>query len=328
MKIAIITLTDAGHDLSIQISEGLKKDPTVFEIDIFKKNVNKVLNTIFYDYDCIIGIMAVGIMVRNICPLIRNKMEDPAVLIVDDNGKQVISLLSGHLGGANELSKKIAGIINANPIITTATDTHEKMGIDTLARKHHLDILNPEKIKIINKALIEDRVVGLAVPLKFDFIFNDPLVWNSYKKYPSEKNSLEAFFGNDKVVLKPKKFVLGIGTRKGVTSSKIIDFIAFIMNILDLPFERIDAMATTEIKKNEPGIIETALRLNIPLEIIPLNVLKDFKNVQCSESELVRDKFGISGVCEPSALIAAGGNSRLILKKTSKNGVSLAVAVS
>ena len=99
-------------------------------------------------------------MIRNICPLIKGKNEDPAILIIDEKGKHVISLLSGHLGGGNEFSIKIANIIDAEPIITTATDINDKFGVDCLARKYYMNIDDISKIKPINSALLNDEHVN------------------------------------------------------------------------------------------------------------------------------------------------------------------------
>lgn len=328
MKIAIITITKNSQDLAAEVLEILKEDPTIFKVDVFNKNVKNTLKSTFNEYDCIIGIMAAGIMVRNICGLMGNKLEDPAVLVMDDAGKHVISLLSGHFGGANEIARKIADVIDADPVITTATDTHGKIGIDSFAKKYYLNIENPEKIKVINAALVNDKIPELSVPSSFDFILNDPMVKLSYNMFESDNDDLKVLFRDTWIILKPEKFVVGIGARKGISKNSVENAIKEAMNILKLPVQRINAISTGEMKKNEAGIIETASKLHIPLEIIPLDELKSFDDKECSKSSFVREKFGISGVCEPSAFIAAGKNSKLIFKKTAFNGVTVAIAVS
>jgi cobalt-precorrin 5A hydrolase len=328
MKVAIITITKNSENLADKIRENLMKDPTVFGVDIFNKNVKKTLKSIFGEYDCIIGIMATGIMIRNICGLIKSKMEDPAVLVMDDKGKHVISLLSGHFGGANETTRKIAEITGADPVITTATDAHGKLGIDLLAKNYYLDIENPEKIEVINTALVNDELPELFVPLEFDFILNDPLVRTSYNGFKSNDNSFKCVVSDAELNLKPKRFVVGIGARRDISKEKVENAIESAMNILKLQVKRIDIISTGEMKINETGIIEATSNLDVPLEVIPLDKFKKFDYTGYSKSSFVREKFGISGVCEPSALIAAGKNSRLILKKTSFNGVTVAIAVS
>ncbi len=328
MKIAIITITQDAQKLALELVDYLENDPTVSEISVFHKNVKSSLDTAFREYDCIICIMAAGIVVRNICDLIRNKLEDPAVLVIDDAGKHVISLISGHFGGANSITVKIAEIINAEPVITTSTDVHSKLGVDVIAGKYFLRINNTEKIKVINSALLDNKKPDLYVPERFEFIFDDLLVRSSYNKQKSMDSYLKAVFNDDEVILKPKKFVVGIGAKKGISQINVQSAIESMVHKLDLSIERIDAISTAEIKRDEAGIIQTALKLNIPLKIVPMDELKIFNNVQCSKSDFVMDKFDVIGIAEPSALITAGKDSKLIFKKTAFKGVTVASAVS
>ncbi|MGB9936290.1 MAG: cobalt-precorrin 5A hydrolase [Methanobacterium sp.] len=327
MKIALITITEDAKKLALKLAESLNEDPTVISVKIFNKNVKKVLNTHINDFDCIIGIMAAGIMVRNICGLIKNKMEDPAVLVMDDHGKYVISLLSGHFGGANDIALKIAEISGAEPVITTATDTHGKMGIDVLARKYHMDIDDSKKIKDINSALMKTKV-DLYLPSEYEFIFEDPMVEGSYNKRKSLNNEIKGSYNDMSIILRPKKLVIGIGARKGIKTDKVQKAVFEAMKLLNLPLERIDVISTADIKKDEKGIIEAASNLGVPFKIIKIDEIKKFKHPFLSSSEFVYKKFDVPGVCEPAALIAAGENSRLIFKKTAYNGVTVAVAVS
>ncbi|MGZ7119700.1 MAG: cobalt-precorrin 5A hydrolase, partial [Methanobacterium sp.] len=320
MKIAIITITEDAQKLAESLADKLNNDPTIISVKIFHKNVKKVLKDTFQEYDCILGIMATGIMTRNICPLIKNKMDDPAILVMDDKGKHVISLLSGHFGGANHIALKIASISGAEPVITTATDIHGKMGIDSLARKYYLHIEDYRNIKAINSALIQDKKVELHVPPGYSFIFKDAIIENSYIKKESLNNELKAVYGDKYVILKPKKIVFGIGARKGIAEAKVQQAINEVMKLLNFSPMRVDALATGEMKKDEEGIIQTAKKLNIPLEIITGDQNKSLNHPDISHSKFVEKKFGVPGVCEPSALIAAGNNSRLIFKKTVFNG--------
>lgn len=328
MKIAIITITEDSQKLAESLKDKLNNDPTVITVKLFHKNIKNALKDIFQEYDCILGIMAAGIMIRNICPLIKNKIEDPAVLVMDDQGKHLISLLSGHFGGANDISLKIAEFFGADPVITTATDVHGKMGIDSLARKYYLNIDNHKNIRNINSALIHDENVELYVPPRYEFIFKDNMVKDSYNKQGSLNNNLRAVYGEKSIILTPKKIVFGIGARKGASKRKVIDAINEVVKILKLIPERIDALATGEMKKDEMGIIQTAEDLNIPLEIVSVDQIKSLDHPDCSSSSFVEKEFGIPGVSEPAALIAAGENSRLIFKKTAYDGITIAVAVS
>ena len=176
MKLAIISVTLQGQNVANRIAQILKDDHTVLTIDLFHKNVKETIKKIFSKYDCILGIMASGIMIRSVCSLLKDKTKDPAILVMDEREKHVITLLSGHIGGGNDYNLKIAELVGADSVITTATDVIGKMGIDTLARKYYLNINNPSKIRFINKALVEGKNVELALTSQFEFVYEDKLV--------------------------------------------------------------------------------------------------------------------------------------------------------
>jgi cobalt-precorrin 5A hydrolase len=328
MKIAILSITQNGNSLAMDISSILKEDPTVIRVDLFHKNVKQNLESIFHSYDCIVGIMATGIMIRNICSLIKNKKDDPAVLIIDEKGQHVISLLSGHLGGGNEFSIKIANIINGEPIITTSTDINNKFGVDCLARKYYLKIDDISKIKSINSALLNNEKVQLATNSKYNYIWEDVDIKNSYDRINNKSDSLFVSDGSVTINFNPKKIVVGLGSRKNVKTSTVVKAIKSALKIIDLPIERIDSLATGEIKSEEIGIITAAEEIGLSLEIVPTNLIKEFKNKDINCSDFVNEKFGLPGICEPSSLIAAGEGSDLIFRKTPYNGVTVAIAVS
>ena len=328
MKIAILSITQNGKSLAMNISSTLKDDPTVISVDLFHKNVKQNLENIFDSYNCIVGIMATGIMIRNICSLIKNKKEDPAVLIIDEKGQHVISLLSGHLGGGNEFSIKIANIINGEPIITTSTDINNKFGVDCLARKYYLKIDDISKIKNINSALLNNKKVQLATNSKYNFIWEDEDIKNSYDKVNKKSDAISVSDGSVTINLNPKKIVLGLGSRKNVKTSSVVKAIKSALKIIDLPVGRIDSLATGEIKSKEFGIINAAKELGLSLEIVPTKLIKELKDKDITCSEFVHEKFGLPGICEPSSLIAAGKGSVLIFRKTPYNGVTVAIAAS
>jgi cobalt-precorrin 5A hydrolase len=328
MKIAIISITENGKILAKKISNALKDDPTIIKIDTFHKNVKPTLDNVFHSYSFMIGIMATGIMIRSICNLFKNKIDDPGVLIIDEKGKHVISLLSGHLGGANDLSIKIANIIGADPVITTATDINNKYGIDSLARKYYLKINDISNIKTINSALLNNEMVELAINSKYGYLWNDINIKNTYYKGTNPSNMITVSINSIAVKLKPKKIVVGLGSRKNIDSNVVVNAIKNAFKVLDLPLKRIDSIATGYMKQNETGILSAAKILGIPIQIIPEESLKNFNNTDTNGSKFVFEKFGVSGVSEPSSLIAAGKGSTLIFRKTPYNGVTVAVAAS
>ena len=327
MKLAIISVTLQGQNVANRIAQILKDDHTVLTIDLYHKNVKDTIGKIFSQYDCILGIMASGIMIRSVCSLLKDKTKDPAILVMDEREKHVITLLSGHIGGGNDYNLKIAELVSADSVITTATDVIDKMGIDTLARKYYLNINNPSKIRFINKALVEGKNVELALTSQFEFVYEDKLVKESYLRIPSKFSKIAAYSNNNTIILTPKKLVVGLGARKGISKNDVLFAVEEAFNTLRLPILRIDALATAEPKKEENGILEAAKELDVPLEIISLNKLRSFKDSQCSESYWVKKVFGVSGVSEPAALLSAGKDAKLIFRKKALNKVTVAVAV-
>ena len=336
MKMAIISVSDKGQKLALDIKEKLDFDSTIIKCDLYHKNVKKYFPILFYEYDAIIAIMASGILIRSIAPLIESKVTDPAVVNIDDNGKFVISTLSGHLGGANELAIKISNLINATPVITTSTDVNNKLGIDVLARDLYFSIDNPKEILYFNKAILEGREISLTInPNKdfeylFEYLGNTAFEINVSIYYSSKIAEDEILVSLDEheLVLKEKKIVVGIGCRRDKEYSKIKDGFMISLNDLNIMPSRVNLLTSAEIKKDEKGILELSKNMNIPVEFVELDKLKLFESSDVAKSEFVYSKFGIYGVCEPSALIMAGYESKLIYKKTSYDGVTIAVAIS
>ena len=336
MKIAIISVSDKGKELAMDLKEKLDLDSTVIRCDLYHKNVKKYFPILFSEYDAIVAIMASGILVRSIAPLVESKVTDPAVLNIDDNGKFVISTLSGHLGGANDLTGKISSLIGATAVITTSTDVNRKLGIDVLARDLYLSIDDTKEILYFNKAILEGREISLTVnPNKnfsylFDYLNRNTLEIDVSIYYSSKVNPDEIHVSLDdhEMILKERKVVVGIGCRRGKEFKFILDGFNKSLEELNMLPSRVNMLASAEIKKDEKGILELSEKLEIPVEFVDIDKLKLFESRDVSKSDFVYSKFGIYGVCEPSALIMAGFDSKLIYKKTSYNGVTISVAVS
>ena len=336
MKIAIVSVSDKGQKLALNLKEKLDSDSKIIRCDLFHKNVKKYLKIAFFEYDAVIAIMASGILIRTIAPYIESKVTDPAILNIDDNGKFVISTLSGHLGGANALTNKIANLINAVPVITTSTDVNRKLGIDVLSKDLYLSIDNTNEILFFNKAILEGREIAFTLnPNKnydylTDYLNNNTLEIVLSINYSSNVNPDEIHVNLDehKIVLKEKKIVVGIGCRRGKEYEKILEAFEKSLNDLNIHKSRVNMLSSAEIKKDEKGILELSEKLEIPVNFVDLEKLKLFESKDIQKSEFVKSKFGIYGVCEPSALITAGFDSKLIYKKTSYDGVTVAIAIS
>jgi len=336
MKVAIISVSKKGYELSIKLKKLLDSDSTIIKCDVYHKDVKNTFNLLFYEYDSIIAIMASGILIRSISHLIKSKTTDPAILNVDDNGNFVISMLSGHLGGANKLTLKIADLIDATAVITTSTDVNKKLGIDVLAKDLYLSIDNTKEILHFNKSILDGKKVSFTVNANakndylYDYLNNNTLEMDVSIYFSSriKNGEIEAECDNHKIILKPRKIVFGIGCRRGKTCNEINEAVNNVLNELNIHKSRINMLSSAEIKKDELGLLELSKSLDIPINFVDLDRLKLFRSEDVQKSEFVMSKFGIYGVCEPSALITAGFDSKLIYKKTAFDGVTVSVALS
>ena len=336
MKIAIISVSDKGYELSSVLKDKLDADSTIIKTDLYHKNVKNHFPVLFYEYDAIIAVMASGILIRSIAPLIESKISDPAVLNIDDNGNFVISTLSGHLGGANDLTKKIAELIDATPVITTSTDVNKKLGIDVIARDLYLGIDDTKEILFFNKSILEGKqITFLLNPNKnfdylYDYLNKNPfeidVCINHSKKINTDE--IHVLLENHKLILKERKIVIGLGCKRGKSCNDLYNGLKKSIDDLNIHISRINCLSSAEIKKDEPGMLKLSENLNIPINFVELDKLKLFESNDIQKSEFVKSKFGIYGVCEPSALITAGYDSKLVYKKTSYDGVTISIAIS
>ena len=336
MKIAIISVSKKGQKVALDLKDKLDGDSTIIKTDLYHKNVKKYFPILFYEYDAIVAIMASGILIRSIAPLVKSKLTDPAIVNIDDNANFVISTLSGHLGGANDLTNKISKLIGATPVITTSTDVNERLGIDVIAKDLYLSIDRPKEILYFNKAILEGREISFTVnPNKdFGYLFDylnekthkiDVSIYYSSK---IDENKILVSLDEHEMTLTERKIVAGIGCRRGKECGEIYKGLKKSMSDLNLPISRVNMLSSAEIKNDEEGILELSENLKIPVSFVDLEKLKLFESKDVAKSEFVKSKFGINGVCEPSALIMAGFDSKLIYKKTSYDGVTIAIAVS
>lgn len=353
--IAIIAITKRGVETALKIKETLSKkglaskvyapekysQTNVLPLD---KKLDEFIKDTYNKVDAIIAVMASGIIIRAVAPLLQNKLVDPAVIGVDASGRFVISLLSGHYGGANELTKLIADGIGATPVITTASDAMGKQSIDELARTLHLKIMNPTSLVAVNSAVVnDDKLVivtlgDVKVPLTcvvgFDVKQAETVeeaveIVNHYDAGAviSCASLSQNRFAKPATFLKPLTVAVGLGARKEVSEQTIVDAVNEALMRVNVPLERVNRLATVSIKKDSQSMINAAEKLGLKLEFLDVDALRDFTHPDLSpDSEIVKRNIGIGGVCERAALLAAGEKPRLILKKTILNGVTVAVA--
>lgn len=270
MRIAVLTLTEGGKILAEKISE--KVGGQIFSKGKDFEQMNNFVAEIFTKFDAIIFICATGIAVRMIAPHIVSKLSDPAVIVIDERGKNVISLLSGHIGGGNFLTAQIARAINSNPVITTATDVEEKFSADSFCNKLGLIPEPKEMIKKINSAILRGEEVFLTA-------------------------------GDFKLNLLPKNLIAGIGCRRGVSEEKIFLAVSEACEKISQPIERIKIFASVDKKSDEVGLINFAKKIDKEIKFFSAEELqRKISEYKLDESVFVEKNIGAGNVCEAAAL--------------------------
>ena len=302
MRTAIFYITSGGKILADELQK-IFPDATIFD-------TLQSLQNEFKKYDALIFIMAIGIVVRKISNLLENKLVDPAVVVVDERGRNVISLLSGHVGGANDLTRLIAEKIGSNPVITTATDVEEKISIDSVSNDLGVRLYPREAIKKINSAILHGEKIRILVDEDLPTIL-----------------ITDRFFENSQrvLILSPRRLIAGIGCRRGVTRDQILSALQTACEMIGQPIERIDLLASVEIKRDEVGILETARFLDRDIKFFDIETLKKIiDRYSLNESEFVKKSIGVGNICESSAL-ACVGNARFALTKKIFDKVTVAL---
>ena len=340
-SIAIWSITPNGKVLGQNIQKALKGSALfvsakLWEDDQLDKNIftfkklSKEIYHQFYKFTGHIFIFSTGIAVRIIAPLLKSKTVDPAVVVVDDNGNHAISLISGHLGGANSLAKKIAAIINARPVITTATDTHLLPAIDLIAKARGLFIETPQNIKVINMAFIMGKPISIYDPFGFikndlpkifctDTINTDQAIGKVFCSHEINDVSRET------LILRPRVLSVGIGCNRGTGYEEIKLFLFMILKEEGLSFHSIYRLATTDIKKNEAGLLALSKEMKIQIDFYSKKDLNSVKTIK-TPSKMVEKHLGVKSVCEAAAILSAGRGKLIVPKKKNKN-VTIAVAI-
>ncbi len=282
-----------------------------------------------------IFVAAVGIVVRVIAPHLRSKVKDPAVVALDQRGRHVVSVLSGHLGGANRTAGEVAKIVGGTAVITTATETEGLPSIDLLALENRLAIENSAAVKSVNKAILsgdpvqvydpEDRMGMSRSPapgMRVRPVDNEeewrssiPGVWVTWKAVePCPK----------RLVLHPAVLVAGVGCNRGTAAKEILRLVRETLHAHSLSPMSLGCMATIEEKQDEEGLVAAARDLNVPLLFYKSESLARIEVP--NPSSTVKRHMGVPSVCEAAALLKTGARELLVPKTKSRN-VTLAIAL-
>lgn len=351
MRIHMISFTENGYMLGYKIrQELLQQFETSMEIEKssviltgkpFACSLQEWTAYAFQNADVILYIGACGIAVRSIAPFIQNKYVDPAVLVLDEAGKFCISLLAGHVGGANEWTEKIAAIIHAIPVITTATDIRNCFAVDVFAKKMGLYPFPMEGCKEVSASLVEGKDIILKSDFKITGELPEHLIVGNkgtlgihISLFPKQQ---DCFLHT--LYLIPRIVSMGIGCKKNTSEEQIEQAVcqslqeltgcqtAEEVRILKLPIwmKAIRQIASIDIKKEERGLQEFAKHFQIPFETFSKEDLVRVKG-EFTGSAFVSQTVGVDNVCERAAVLASR-KGRLMMKKKTFHGVTVALAV-
>ena len=342
MRIDVISFTQNGYLTSKKLKELLHGE---YECNLFcasekvnGENVLKIDQSIyewskerFKDKTPIVFVSAMGIAVRAIAPSVKNKLEDIPVIVIDEKGEYVIPVLSGHVGGANEIAKNIADAINAKAVITTATDINNAFAIDMFAKKNNLWIKNKDGIAKVSSKILNKETINIyiesghlkesKIPEGVNVVTDKNLQIDVYvSEDVKEKNNSE-----EKLTLVPKNLVLGIGCKKGKSFEEISSFVEEKLKEEGLNINQFFAISSIDVKKDEEGLIAFAKANNLLFITYSKDELAEVEG-DFDSSDFVMENVGVDNVCERAALKAAGDGGVLILKKQKDEGKTLAIA--
>lgn len=345
-KIFLISFTDSGQALAEKLAGGLNQKE--MEAQTFRcgnpLSLSEFASQGFREAEALIFVGAMGIAVRAIAPHVVSKVKDPAVVVIDERGNNAISVLSGHLGGGNELTQLVAKIIGSNPVITTATDVQGVFAIDLWTKKNNCKILRSDRIKVISAALLSGE--------KIDFVSDYEIsgqvpknvklrVLRGQNEGKVESCKGELCFGeranvlvsidktrieqaNEKcLVAVPQIAYLGVGCRKGTTEHAIEECFEEFMRKSGISANAICLVCSIDLKKDEEGLISFCKKHELEFKTFSAEQLSAVEG-EFSGSDFVQKITGVDNVCERSAICGSGGV--IVNRKMAKNGVTMAIA--
>ena len=276
---------------------------------------------IFNSVDAMVFVGSVGIAVREIAPHVRDKTTDPAVVSIDELGRFCVPLLSGHIGGANDLALELANALGATPVITTATDINQKFSVDAWAARNGYVIGSLSRAKAVSAAILEQDI-----PLKSDYPIVDTLPNGVILGDFGEVGIRISVFKDEpyKQTLRliPKILHLGIGCRKGTPVETIREAVDEVLLEHNIDQRAIKCAASIDLKAEEAGLLQYCGEQKLPVTFYTAEELKAVPG-EFTPSAFVKSITGVDNVCERSALIGA---EKLIVRKTALNGVTVALA--
>ncbi len=310
----------------------------------FAPPAKKVIRDIFHRYRYLVLIMAVGAAVRLLSPELRTKREDPGVVVLDEMGTFVVSLLSGHAGGANELAKKVAYLLGAQPVVTTASEVSATLAVDLLGKEFGWKLETSGSVTKVAASVVNSESIGIYQDAgeRNWWKRNSPLPANVHLFSSIEdlikSNPKAAIIITDQIlneeyrlpakgtlVYRPRSLVVGIGCNRGTRCTEIETAVSRVFSEHKLSTKSIRNITTITLKKNEAGLLEFARKYNLPIEYFDKETLSKVE-FPSAPSATVLKHVGTPAVCEAAAILSSDNPTLLIPKVSYGRAISIAVA--
>lgn len=319
MNTYVITFTDRGEQLARRLAAALDGEWARCGRPL---ELSTWVEQHFHTGNGLVFVGAAGIAVRAIAPHVQSKTTDPAVVVVDDQGDFAVSLLSGHLGGANDLARQAASAIGAVPVITTATDRVGRFPVDQWARVQGLTVRNPEAIKSVSARILSGKTVRVfsEIPISGTApsgvqLVEEPPFDVILSIHQTDGNALH---------LVPAIGVLGVGCKQGTTKETLDRVFGAFLRQNQLCREAIAGVTSIDRKASELGLLAFCAAINVPFETYSAEALKQVPG-HFHHSEFVDRTVGVDNVCERSSVLGSGGP--LYLPKYAADGVTMALSL-
>lgn len=312
-------------------------------IQLFSGSVRLLFPALFPVYKGLIIIVSLGAVIRMIAPLLQDKKTDPGIVVIDDKGEHVISVLSGHLGGANELTKEVAAAIDARPVITTASDVQKTIPVDLFGRRFGWEWESPEKLTPVSASVVnEEKIAIIQESGEKNWWMHETAMPDHIHIYPSISDALaakpdaalvishrllseeETAILQNGVLYRPKVIALGIGCNRGTTAEEIESVIKETLEELRFSIKSVKAICSIDLKKDEAGLLAVARKYNWTFVTYPAEQLNGVTIVEPSDT--VYRFTGAYGVSEPAAKLFVG-TDRLKLTKKKSGNVTISVGL-
>lgn len=351
-KIALVAVSYPGGELARRLRQGLPESelflPERFSpaggisVHPWQGRLGDLIRRLFPEYRGIVLFGSVGMAVRLIAPLARDKRTDPAVVVVDDTGRFAVSLLSGHLGGANALARRVAELLGAQPVVTTGSEALGTLAVDLLGREFGWRLERGENVTRVSAAMVNGEPVALLQETgelhwwPREEALPPNLVRCSTLEELAASACRAALVVSDRVladgetalpplvIYRPRSLVAGIGCNRGASAEEIDATVMLALHEHGLVPASLRKLATVDLKRDEAGLRRWAEKMGLPIEYFSTAELAGVHGAP-SPSDAVQRWIGIPGVCEPAALLSSGARELLVPKVKSAN-VTVAIA--